>query len=194
MEEYYKDKYGNIHGPEVITPILRCMYVNLAKPSEYIKDKPQWGCLLVWDKTESPDWAPIIGVAKSVIEQHPKKKNFQADSFIKDGDERIDDEGRVKKDFAGRYYVSLSSSKPIVVLDRSRNLMDPASILGGMLIRARARVIASTPSGSFKVSLKPTAIQLVQDDGVRYGGSAIDRMFDDLPMEGLAEDDLFKNL
>lgn len=193
--QYYHDAYGNVHGPEVLTPTCRCLYVNLAEPSEYTPGKPTWGLTLVWDKTDeetTAKWKNLLPMFDLVIADHPKSSKFKNDSFIRDGDEKTKEDGTVRTEFKGKYYVTLSASKPLEVIDRSKNFLDPSKVEGGMFVRSAAKIVASTPSGTYKVSLKPTMIQLVHDDGTRYGKRDAKALFDDLPMDDMLEDPSIK--
>lgn len=199
--KYYQDKFGNIHGPEIATPICRCMYVNLAEPSEYTPGKPSWGLTLIWDKTDeetTKQWLSFEGKILDVIADHPKASKFDWKVFIRDGDEKVKDDGTPRQEYAGKYFVVLSSSKEIPTIDRNKKFIDPSKIEGGMFVRASAKIVASTPSGTFKVSFKPVAIQLVNDDGVRLGKRDPISVLDDLPMEegleDITEDNMFKEI
>lgn len=199
--KYYQDNYGNIHGPEIATPVCRCMYVNLAEPSEYTPGKPSWGLTLIWDKTDeetTKQWLALEGKILDVIADHPKASKFDWKSFLRNGDEKTKDDGTIRAEYAGKYFVVLSSSKELAVVDRNKKPIDPAQIEGGMFVRASAKIVASTPSGTFKISFKPLAIQFVNDDGVRIGKRDPVSVFDDIPMEegleDLTEDNMFKEV
>lgn len=173
--KYFKDGYGNIHGPEVETPVGRAIYVNLDEPNTYQPDKPTYGLTLLIDKDEPGNnfkaiVDKITAVAKDVISEHPKAKHFDPQGFLKDGDEKLNADGEVRPEFEGKWYISLANAKKLPCVGRKREDIPFDFIQPGMKVRALAKVVASTPSGSCKLSLKPQLIQFVEDDGVRLGG------------------------
>lgn len=179
--KYFVDSYGNIHSGEIETPIGRALYVSLDKPNAYQPDKPTYGLTLLIPKTEQEKFSKeeidkaqskidaIVTYAKDVISEHPKAKLFDPKAFLKDGDEKTNSDGDVRSEFKGHWYITLNNSKVIPVCDRYRKDLSPESIKAGMKVRAMAKLVASTPSGVARVSLKPTFIQLVEDDGTFLG-------------------------
>lgn len=203
--KFYVDNYNNIHGPEVESFIGRAIYVNLDEPNTYQPDKPSFGLTILLPKSPAQGFTQrdldkaeqviknIEGVAKEVIAEHAKYKMFDPQGFLKDGDEKLNADGEVRDEFKNHWFISLNNKKQVVCVGRKGEVIPFDFIKGGMKVRVKAKVVASTPSGSPKLSLKPVCVQFVEDDGVRLGGRDVTKGFSDLeelPLSDMSADDV----
>lgn len=202
-EKYYKDQYGSVHGPEVETFIGTAIYAYTDKPNKF-DGKESYGLHIILPKEPNERYSQefldkqekvvdnITAVATKVVAQHAKAKMFDPMNFLKDGDDKLTQAGEQRKEFANHWFVVCNSNNPIPCVDRYAKTIDPSEILAGMKVRVRGKVVASTPGGNCKVSIKPFVIQLVEDDGTRLTGrNTVANLtpLDDLPPESMIEDE-----
>ena len=89
--------------------------------------------------------------------------------------------------FAGCWFVKASTNgegprakRPILVDAKRKPILDPGEVEGGLICRARTMVSAYDANGNRGITLYLGAVQVVKDDGVRFGGTLTeDSAFDD---------------
>jgi len=201
-EKYFKDKFGSVHGPEVESFIGTAVYVYTDKPNNY-EGKESYGLHIILPKEPNERYSQefldkqeivvnnITEVATKVVAQHAKAKQFDPMNFLKDGDDKVNQAGEQRKEFANHWYVACNSNNAIPCVDRYTKTIDPSEVLAGMKVRVRGKVVASTPGNNCKVSIKPYVIQLVEDDGTRLSSrNTVANLtpLDDLPPESIVND------
>lgn len=171
-----KDKNGNCYGPQVITPIGRAMYVNLATPNTYKK----YTCNLVLEKTEENKEyliKEVLSVAKEVLEAMYGVGNVPEElpsSPLMDGDEP-NENGVIVESTKGCWILRMSSNEPLIggaCVDNNAKPYDAAKIAPGNFIRAVVTPMAFKMSSvSFGLVWKLAQVQFLKDDGVRLRGN-----------------------
>ena len=172
-----KDKFGNCYGPQVVTPLGRIMYPQLATPNQFKK----YTANLLIEKTEKNKVdveKDLLELANAcLVEMYGSEANIP-DSLpsmpVVDGDE-ADEEGKLNETTKGYWILRLSSKQALTsatCVDANTQPYDPANLVGGMWVRAVVNPMAFKYSSvSFGVVWQLAQLQFVKDDGVRLRGS-----------------------
>lgn len=184
MSYYRNPRYGRVYGNPIATPVGRIAWPALAEPR---KSKTKEG-------KDIENFEFTIAFQKD----DPKAEKFLADlDYMVHGDASSDEKGmlevyndnsRTTIDIPGDivrdgdkydlekypYYANCwvvyarNSAEAIKVKDIKRKEIDPKTVVGGMLC-----VGVVTPHlGPTGISFKGDTVQLVKDDGVRFGGGS----------------------
>lgn len=174
------DKYGNCYGPQVVTPVGRVMYVNLATPSMF-NDKAKYSINLLLEKTEENKKVlleEVLPLSTAALTAFYKSEAaipevMPSMPFI-DGDQP-DAEGKLNEAQKGCWVFRAASGEPLAeaaVLDYDCKPYDPAKILGGMFCKLVMHPMAFKYSKqSFGLVWKLDQVQYIGDDGVRLKGA-----------------------
>lgn len=172
-------QYGFVYGIRTKTPVGRLAWVNLVKPKESTfpveegKDAPppRYEVTLLLPKTAEVDaWvAEVNEQTKEMVALFNKDRKGAKiavdDMFLKDGDD-VDTE---KYPFyAGHYYmVPKMKDRPSIYDAQLNEITDPSVVVGGM----KALLIVRPLCTAHGISFQLRTVQLLDDDGVRFGGS-----------------------
>jgi hypothetical protein len=163
-KEYFKNKFGNVFGEQVVTPVGRAIYTYLKEPNRTFKPE-KYGLTILFDKKTTPkdELNKLIIACKEVA-------NGGA-SFtygpLRNGDDPTEKTGKPRADFVGNWYIQAKSSqRPFVVQSKNgANVdVDPDIIVPGVLVRAVVQVILF--DSGFAYGLK--VVQFIKDDGKRF--------------------------
>lgn len=171
MSEFYMNKFGNVFGEMMATPIGRANFINLKTPNT--KYQPaKYGLSILFEKKDA-----AVKTGLNVMIKHCKdliafaaSKGKKTEEFtvgpIRDGDS---DKTSKYQGFAGKWFISAkNASQPdMIMMGKKMEVASPDLFLPGVLVRATVSPIIYDDGVSWKVH----AVQFVKDDGVRfYGG------------------------
>lgn len=168
-----ENKFGNVYSDKMLAfPVGRAYFVNLARPSAQY-NKYQMTVLFSKDdkailpalKALKADYERLVafkfGNKKAAEHTHPA---------IYDGDKAtvsVDSEALLcekYKEFKNCYYIRISSSDPIRVVDRNKKDLGGKGISPGMKVDGIVQGMLFDKG----ISWKGLVVRLVEDDGVRY--------------------------
>lgn len=182
--KFYKHpKFGHCYGLALPTPVGRCCWPSLVKPKDppppqpgKEPGQPRYELNLLLDKTDPVvvKFAELVkGMTDEMLEQFNEKKptKLSCTQVFVDGD-TFDME---KYPFYRGMWVltARNSSQPQVVdsgIGKKPAMIDHAAIIGGMKCRMVITPMITTSGISYKLAVA----QLVEDDGVRFGGGTRD--------------------
>lgn len=181
------DKITNL-----VTPVGRFSYPNLAKPKADLSGDLKYSVDLLFEKTKA-DKDPLFLAIKKATEdaliQQFGALTPELHRAIKDGDQKLRASGEPNETYAGMYYITFKSSRPIPVVDANKRLLDFVSdemaLVGGDYGRAQinGNIKAYSKSKTVRgVSVFATQIQLTgKTDQPFSSGSFNPDDFDKVP-------------
>lgn len=194
-ERFYKHpQYGHVYGEMLATPVGRACWVNLTKPKDppppkegQAPGKPRFEVTFLLDKKDKT----VLGFLENLREMTTEmvklfnKKRptlIQIESVLKDGDEFDLEKYPMYEDqllLVGR------NEAQIECVARNKEIaIETKDILAGMLCKGVVTPMVTSHGVSFKLH----TIQLIKDDGVRFGTTRPDAksyldMIDEEPAE-----------
>lgn len=176
--------YGHVYGDSIGTPSGRVVWVSLVSPKPGMKD-PKTGVegvakyevSLLLDK-EGPHTDKFIKVLKSYVDKmveaynRGKKSKIAIDEVLRDGDDASMYDPEKGKYWAGNWVVRARHSEQPVICGTKRTNdgweeIDPKLIQGGCLCRL---VVSPMITSGGQLTFLLLYVQLVKDDGTRFGG------------------------
>ena len=169
-EKYYANKFNNVFGPMMGTPIGRIQFVALVNPQMKFQP-PKFGATFLFDKKDPAAKAALNKMIAecSELKAFAESKGIDTEGFtvppIQDGDD-----AKVSKyqGYAGSYYISAKNPQRIEVVDSQSKPIDAAMIMPGVLVRGVVTPIIYADGFSWRLHV----VQLVKDDGVRFHAGA----------------------
>lgn len=193
-----QNKYGNVYSDKMLAiPVGRAYFVNLSKPSaQYNKYQ-----LTVLYSKDDKAIVPALKALKADYERlvafkyGNKKAGDLSHPPIYDGDKAtVSAESQELlcdkyKEFKNCYYLRISSSDPIRVIDGSKKELSPKLILPGVKVDGVVQGMLFEKG----ISWKGLIIRLVEDDGTRYytgpdPASVLKALGEDTPIEEAADE------
>jgi len=180
-QKYYENRFGNVFGPMVVTPVGRATFCNLAQPNQKFQPA-KYSVTILFDKTDDKlkdQLNLMIGACKELIAFKYKGGKIPIFSTppIQDGSEKS------YQGFEGCYFITAKSNKIPEVIDQKRKPLDPAQILPGMKIRCVVAPILFDKGVAWSLS----CVQFVEDDSIRfYGGPDPKSLLDDVKAESMS--------
>lgn len=179
-KKYYQHpRYKRVYGDDMVSPIGRIVRMALVEPREpneqWEDGKPRYEATLLLPKG-SEVVENFLSDIEVMVDEMVAQYNQAAgkgtakiaiDDVCEDGDvaEWIDDEKTPY--YRGHYILVLRNMKQPKFLDRNKAVIDGAEIQGGM----KVRTVITPHVGPTGVAYKLERVQLVADDGERFGGS-----------------------
>jgi hypothetical protein len=174
----------------VVTGKVRLSYVHVFEPwAQNADDDPRYSCALLIPKSDTRTMAALRKAQQAAL-QNGKDRTFGgkipsswADT-IHDGDEEADLDKN--PEYAGHYYMSVSSKTRPGVVDRSvQPILDSTEVYSGCYARVEVGAFPYNNKGKKGVSFGLNHVQKVAD-GESFGGrSRAEDVFDELPDEDL---------
>lgn len=172
---------------QITTCPSRIAFPQLVEPDEQFG---KYSCCLIFAPTETAEIRAAL--RQALIEDIPDQKkwppifrNIDMDTYLsatgKDGWPLRDGNAVSWDGFGGKVFLKASSKYQPVVVDANKNIIQPDLIKSGMLVRARLAIKTYEVSGSRGIGVYVQAIQLLLDDGVRFGASVTDYFDDEVP-------------
>lgn len=127
----------------VKTPRALGCYVTLAKPRAVEAGKePEYSVALLWPKTTD-----LSDVRKAIEEaavskwgpNAPKLFGTKLKNPLRDGDQKLDDEGKVDPIYKGKWYVNARSKTRVPIVDAQLAPVDPNEVYSGCFFHAQLR-------------------------------------------------------
>lgn len=175
----------------VVTGTVRLSYVHVFEPwtSDPEKDEPTYSCTLLIPKSDRRTMEALRKAQQAALE-NGKDRVFggkippQWADTIHDGDAEADTEKN--PEYAGMYYVSVSSKTRPGVVDRNvQAILDSTEVYSGCWARVEVGAFAYNQKGKKGVSFGLNNIQKIKDDESFGGRSRPEDVFDALPEEDL---------
>jgi len=183
MGKYYKHPtYGHVYGLSIPTPIGRGGWPNLVKPKAAPPPKegekqgaPRYEQTLFLQK-DNPSVIKFCETIKNMTDEMIELFNHKRAATIggcrlfgKNGDG--DEMDLEKYPFAkGCHVLVARNANPVKVVNKERKIIEPGLIEGGVKVRFVINPIVTAHGISYKLE----AVQLWEDDGVRFAGAARD--------------------
>jgi len=163
---------------KITTPIVRCVYPNLAapKPADSEINANKYTLLVLVPKSETAWVEKCRGLIKAVATEKFKSKATNVKSPLKDGDEKLNDDGDVVEMYKDHWYFNLSSAKtPFIINGMKLPVSDSekAAIKGGDYVRVQIGLAAYDNIGNKGVGSYLNIVQFVRP-GASLGGSPND--------------------
>lgn len=208
MSKFYKHpRFGIVYGNQVKTPAMRVCWPHLVKPKEAPEPKegetrgdPRFELSQILTKDDK-DVIAFCDVLKKMTDEMLKLFNKGRSALLgecllfgKYGDGDTADP-EVYPYYKNSHILIARNTKVVNVVGRDKKPIDPKGIVGGVICHLAVTPLI-TPHG---ISYKLDAVQLVQDDGTRFGGGIRDatEIFDacgDAPSEEPKDDGLPKEI
>lgn len=165
-KKFYQNKFGNIFGEQMLTPMGRADYCFLNEPNDHFKPaKYSVNILFKKGETDKADLNKMIAKCGELAKQKygDKKTGFKYGP-IRDGDAEND---KGKAPHPGYYYIKATSATkvPTIQSKGGRNVdIEAATILPGNLIICMVQPIMFDDGFSWGLR----GVQFVKDDGVKF--------------------------
>ena len=164
----------------VTTPEAIASFPNLFEASGFPGTEPKYSITLLWEKEE--DLSALKAACEAAAEKKWGDKRPANIQFpMKNGDEKLDKEGNVRSEYAGRKYLVAKSkqSDPPKVVDLSlQPFLDATEIYGGCKVRAAISFFAWSFGGQHGISAYLGNIQKTQDsEPFGGGGNSVENDF-----------------
>jgi hypothetical protein len=167
---------------QVITGKVRLSFVHLFKPVAFEGQDPKYSVMLLIPKTDSDTLAKIRAAQKAAAELGKAKFKGKIPANLKttlrDGDEEKDTDEF--PEFAGMYFMSVSSKTPPGIIDRYKNpIIDSNELYSGCWARADINFYAYNTAGNMGISAGLNNIQKLADGSFLGGRSRAEDVFDE---------------
>lgn len=170
---------------KVVTNKCRLSYVHLLTPSSSFEGQdPKYSVVLMIPKSDKSTIkklrdAEAQATLDGISTKWNGKKPKEVKSIIKDGDEDADLEQN--PEYAGHYYMSVSSKNKPGVVDRDMSvILDPTEVYSGMYARAALNAYPYSVNGNKGVSFGLNHVQKLADGEPLGGISRVEDVFDAL--------------
>lgn len=184
----------DINSTKVITGKVRLSFVHLLKPHAMTPGAPEkYSTMILIPKSDKATVTKIKQAIKVAYEAEKGGKlkgvKFEAlKTNLRDGDVEMDTEER--PEFAGMYFMNISSATAPTVLDRYKNKIDSQDeVYSGVYARVSMNAFAYNSNGNKGVSFGLNHVQVVAKGDYLGGKSSADADFDEWDEEE-DEDDL----
>lgn len=177
-KKFFRNRFGNVFGLAMLTPIGRADWVYLSTPNSHFKPE-KYSLTILFDKTDKAVKAElnkmITACAELATQEYGDKKTGFKFAPIRNGDEENE---KGKAPHPGYYYIKANNAmRPTVKATKGgRNVdVDPAIVTAGVKVIAEVQPMLFDDGFAWRLN----AVQFVKNDGVKFthGPSAGD-MFD----------------
>jgi hypothetical protein len=166
-KKFFVNKFGNVFGNSMLTPIGRADWVYLDKPNSHFKPE-KYSLTILFDKKEKgvkDDLNKMISACAELVEQAygDKKTGFKYGP-IRNGDEEGE---KGKAPHPGYYYIKANNAmKPTVKATKGgRNVdIDPAVVTAGVQVIAEVQPMLFDDGFAWRLN----AVQFVKNDGIKF--------------------------
>ncbi len=179
MAKYYKHpKFGHVYGLPITTPIGRLVWPHLVtakappppKPGE-APGSPRFEVAVLIEKGPTADQfikeLKLMTDEMAVLFNDKRSAKLGEFRLLQDGDEADMEKYPYYKN---RWVLVGRNVAETDVVDKKKQIMDRASVVGGMKGRLVVTPLITAHGASYKLGVT----QIVEDDGVRYGGGTKD--------------------
>ena len=175
---------------QITTKPVRIAFPEIFTPgTDKNSGKSKYSCVLIMEPGSEAAMEIRKALHAAIIEAQPDKAKWppafrnmdfktHASTTGKDGWPIRDGDSVSWDGFAGKEFIKVTSnadgpkSRPPYVVDRNREeILDSKELFGGLIVRARlsCRYYDHRESGSKGVSAYISGLQIIKDDGVRFG-------------------------
>lgn len=177
--EYYKHpQYGHVYGPTYASPSGRLVWPHLIKPKEGMKQADgtvgasRYEITQLLAKDDPRVKIFIESTAKLAdyllaVYNEGKKTKLSTTFDLKDGNTQDLEKYPFYKDM---WILVARNAKQPICYDENKAETEPSKIMGGLIGKLLISPLITTHGVSFKL----TAVQVLKDDKVRYGGGIKD--------------------
>lgn len=168
---------------KVVTGKVRLSYARLFEPYSVNGSEPKYSVCLLIPKSDKETIAKIKAAQKAAAEAGKDKFNGKVPANLKttlrDGDEDADTVAN--PEYAGHYYINVSSKQKPGVVDRDLNpILNAGEVYSGCYARASINFFAYNTAGNKGISASLNNIQKLADGDVLGGaGSSPEADFGD---------------
>lgn len=160
------------------TPVCRIVYPFLAEPKPIDAEihAGKYTCMVLIPKDENPEKAINAAIKEAADEFFKGKLPPGAKLPLKDGDEKLDDNGDVVPMYEGHWYINLSSNRQPTMIGPLKQALDAGSIKsikGGDYARVKIAFVGYNSAGNKGVGAYMNAIQFIRA-GDPLGGTGGD--------------------
>jgi hypothetical protein len=143
-------------------------YVTVLEPKPNQQGKMQYSITVLVPKARAAELKPLEAAALAVAQE---KWGGKAEAIlkaakypvIKDGDKKVDDEGKVDPIYAGKYYFSAKSDKKPGVIDANKQpVFTEDDVFSGCFLRISGNVYAYEYQGNKGVSIGLNNVQVLK--------------------------------
>jgi len=164
----------------VTTPSFVASFPNLFEASGFEGQEPKFSITMLWDKEE--DLSALKAACEAaIVKKWGDKRPANIQMPMKDGDEKLDAEGKVRPEYAGKKYAiaKAKQSDPPKVVDLELNpILDKTEVYGGCEMRAAVSAYAWEFAGKKGVSLYLGNVQKTgAGEAFGGGGSSVESDF-----------------
>ena len=183
------------NATKVVTGKVRLSYVNLLEAKAFEgQTQAKYSVVILIPKTDKATYDKIRKAQKAAWEaaKSDKLKGVAWDKVkhtLRDGDEEKDlDE---QPEYAGHWFMSLSSVTPPQIIDRYKNRIDSADeVYSGVYARVSLNAYAYNTAGNRGISCGLNNVQVLAKGEYLGGRSSADADFDEWESDEDEEDDL----
>jgi hypothetical protein len=143
-------------------------YVTVLEPKPNQQGKMQYSITVLIPKSRAAELKPLEAAALAVAQEKwgAKGPSILAAAkypIIKDGDKKVDDEGKVDPVYAGKLYFSAKSDKKPKVIDAMKQeLFTEDDVYSGCFLRISGNVFAYEYQGNKGVSIGLNNVQVLR--------------------------------
>ena len=138
----------------ITTPVATASFPNLFEANGFPGTEPKYSITLLWDKDEDLS-AMKAACEAAIVKKFGDKRPANIQFPMKDGNEKLDAEGKVRPEYQDKKYLVAKSkqSDPPKVVDLELNpILERTEIYGGCEVRAAISFFAWSFGGKHGVS------------------------------------------
>lgn len=160
-KSFHKNKWGNIFGHDMQTPLGRLIYPHLRQRSQLNK---KFQICLLFDKKNKDVIAGLKlmkAAGMELIKEAGKAGKTYQNAPVRNGDDKD------KEEFHGKYFIQATNPDLPLLVDVDNNPISAEDFQSGMICRA---VVSPRfyPANGAGISWQFTALRKVKDDGIRF--------------------------
>lgn len=183
-------------GTKVITDVVRLSFVHLFEPyAAEAGQEPKYSVTVLIDKQDKEMYKAMqraINEAKELGKSKWKGRiPNDLDVSLRDGDEKLDDDGNPFDGFAGHWYVNAKcKNKPGIIDAFKQEITDSTKVYSGCYARVSVNFYGYNVSGNRGIACGLNNVQFVKDGEPLGGRSRAEDDFD----EYVDEDDDYEDM
>lgn len=180
---------------KVVTGIVRLSYAHVFEPwSGQQGQEPKYSACLLIPKSDKKTISKIKAAIEAAKERDKAKWNGKVPTGLKislrDGDEELESGAREGEEYAGHYFMNVSSKQRPGVVDADVvEILDPNEVYSGCYVRASINAFGYNANGNRGISFGLNHIQKISD-GEPLGGGRTKAEDDFTAYETTGSDDL----
>ncbi len=148
-------------------------FPSLFEATGFQGSEPKYSITVIWDEDE--DMSKLKAACDAAIaKKWPEGRPANLTMPLKDGDTKLDKDGNVRPEFAGKKFAVMKSKQtdaPKVVDLELNPIIDKSKVYGGCEVRVAVGVFAYDVGGNRGVSMYLGNVQIV-GEGQAFGGGA----------------------